>query len=41
MFLCITFNGEFLPFMMDMVSEEECIKAIEKLKEDYNFSKAD
>lgn len=41
MFLCVAFNGELLPFMMDMATEEECIKAIEKLKEDYNFSKAD
>lgn len=41
MLLCITFENELLPFILDMATEEECLKAIEKAKEDFMFDKAD
>jgi hypothetical protein len=32
MLLCITFENELLPFMLDMATEEECLKAIERAR---------
>lgn len=33
MFLCITFSGEIIPFMLDMATEAECLRAISKARE--------
>lgn len=41
MFLCITFKDELLPFILDMATDEECIKAIEMAKQmGFEFNKA-
>lgn len=38
MFLCITFNGETMPFLLHD-SDEECLRAIEVVKKDFNFNR--
>ena len=37
MFLCITFNHETIPFILDNATEAECLRAIEKAKEWFRF----
>lgn len=32
MFLCITFENELIPFILDNATEDECLKAIETAK---------
>ena len=39
MLLCITFENELLPFMLDMATEEECLKAIEEQLKELNHKK--
>lgn len=39
MFLCIIFNHETIPFILLDATEEECLRAIEKAKENFWFDK--
>lgn len=39
MFLCIVFEYEFLPFILDNASEAECLQAIEKAKEMFTINR--
>lgn len=38
MLLCIIFNNESIPFILSEATEEECLRAIEKAKKDFNFN---
>lgn len=39
MLLCIIFNRETIPFILTEASEDECLSAIEKAKEDYRLDR--
>ena len=39
MFLCISFIGEAIPFILDNATEAECLQAIEVAKKDFKLSK--
>lgn len=37
--LCISFQGEMVPFIMNMATEAECLRAIEIAKKDFLFNR--
>ena len=39
MLLCITFEKESLPFLLSDATEEECLLAISKAKENFTFNR--
>jgi hypothetical protein len=39
MFLCIIFNHETIPFILQEATDAECLRAIEKAKEDFVFDR--
>lgn len=39
MLLCITFENESIPFLLSEATEEECLQAINKAKENFSFNR--
>lgn len=39
MFLCITFQNETIPFLLDGASTEECLRVIEEAKKEFSFDR--